>query len=415
MNDKINIKLKFKPHKKQQELLDIINTEGVKYITCCAARRFGKSILASYLCFKWALETPNTTVLYIGPTYKLCNEFYRKFLKKVDKLPVFENTLSQDKIINFTNGSCIKFFSATAYDSIRGFEAQYAILDEFAYYPNLEESWDNAIRPVVKDKGIKVLFISTPAGKRGKFWDMYKLGLSDNPRYGCIQATALDSPYTDKEELEDMRLTMSERAFKQEILAQFLDLGQGGLFKNILNSLDDNVPLGNKSYAGLDIGYSDSTVLTILNEEGKMVDQIAWEGVEYTELIPLITKELKKHKVEYCFVEQNGVGKPVLDFLMKENPSIIKSWITTNDSKCNLVEDLMLTFERGDISIINDIKLITELDCFQSQTTKSGKLTYNGVGAHDDRVMSLGIAYQCYKKFGKSTPKIHLSTKKKRK
>lgn len=413
-NEKIKIKLNFNPHPKQKELLDIINTDGIKYVTCCAARRFGKSILARYLCLKWAMSEPNTTVLYVGPTYKLCNEFYRKFLKMVEKLPNFEGSLTQDKIIMFKNGSEIKFFSATAHDSIRGFEAQYAILDEFAYYPNLEESWDGSIRPVVKDKGKKVLFISTPCGKRGKFWDMFCLGMGSNPRYGALQASAEDSPYTDKEELADMKLTMSDKSFRQEILAQFLDLGQGGVFKNVLNCLGKG-ELSPKNYGGLDIGFSDSTVLTIINEQGEMVTQIEWEKVNYTELIPLINNEIKKHNVEYCYVETNGVGAPIMSFLTSQNSSVYKPWTTTNDTKNNLVEDLMIAFEQNKIVILDDQILINQLDCFEVQFTRTGKQTFNGVGAKDDRVMSLGIAWQCYKKYTGTSPKIHFRSIKNKK
>ena len=152
----------------------------------------------------------------------------------VEKLPCFESSLAQDKIIIFKNGSEIKFFSAIAHESIRGFEAHYAILDEFAFYRNLTEAWESSIRSVVRDKGKKILFISTPMGKRGAFWDMFSLGMSNNKRYASLQASALDSPYTFKEEVEDMKITMSDRAYRQEVLAQFLDLGTGGVFKNVL-------------------------------------------------------------------------------------------------------------------------------------------------------------------------------------
>ena len=65
-----------------------------------------------------------------------------------------------------------------AYTSIRGLTINgILVLDECAYYPDMlpngEEPWGNILMPIVKARKPKVVFISTPRGKRGILWDMY--------------------------------------------------------------------------------------------------------------------------------------------------------------------------------------------------------------------------------------------------
>jgi len=67
---------------------------------------------------------------------------------------------------------------------------------------------------------------------------------------------------------------------------------------------------------------------------------------------------------------------------------------TTNASKTQAVEALVLAFERGDISILNDPVLVGELVAYQAEKLPSNLLRYGAPsGQHDDTVMALAMAW----------------------
>ena len=59
-----------------------------------------------------------------------------------------------------------------------------------------------------------------------------------------------------------------------------------------------------------------------------------------------------------------------------------------------IINKLQLAFQNEEITLLDDIELMTQLSAYEQQLTSSGKSTFNGQnGFHDDLVMSLAIAY----------------------
>jgi hypothetical protein len=68
--------------------------------------------------------------------------------------------------------------------------------------------------------------------------------------------------------------------------------------------------------------------------------------------------------------------------------------LTGNASKAQAIEALALAFERGDIRILNDAVLVSELAAYQAERLPSGLMRYGAPsGQHDDCVMALAIAW----------------------
>lgn len=67
----------------------------------------------------------------------------------------------------------------------------------------------------------------------------------------------------------------------------------------------------------------------------------------------------------------------------------------TNATKGNMVEALALAFERGDLRILPDAVLVSELQAYELERLPSGMIRYSAPsGMHDDTVMSLALAWQ---------------------
>ena len=77
---------------------------------------------------------------------------------------------------------------------------------------------------------------------------------------------------------------------------------------------------------------------------------------------------------------------------------VIDKFMTTNDSKKEIIEDLILAFQRKEIGILDDPVLLKQLAYYDIQKTKTG-YTYNtsNDSIHDDYVLSLAIGYHCFK------------------
>ena len=66
----------------------------------------------------------------------------------------------------------------------------------------------------------------------------------------------------------------------------------------------------------------------------------------------------------------------------------------TNAIKTNLVEGLSLAFEQGQIEILNDPVLVSELQAYESERLPSGLVRYSAPeGFHDDCVSALMLAW----------------------
>jgi hypothetical protein len=105
-------------------------------------------------------------------------------------------------------------------------------------------------------------------------------------------------------------------------------------------------------------------------------------------------RSLNEHwRPKQIIAEQNSIGQPVIEQLERDGLRI-QPFTTTNASKAQAIEALALAFERGDIRILNDAVLVSELVAYQAERLPSGLMRYGAPsGQHDDCVMALAIAW----------------------
>ena len=95
----------------------------------------------------------------------------------------------------------------------------------------------------------------------------------------------------------------------------------------------------------------------------------------------------------------NSIGTVYKDMLQQRTSTYIHEFVTSNESKRRIIEQLITAIQNKLIEIPNDPELIRELQHYNVEKTKTG-YTYNGVGAHDDYVMALAFAYDAYVNIG---------------
>jgi hypothetical protein len=191
---------------------------------------------------------------------------------------------------------------------------------------------------------------------------------------------------------------MPERAFRQEIMAEFIEDG-GGVFRGVQKAaiakrLDAGEP-GRQYVIGVDWGRSnDATVFVVLDiQSGAAVYIDHMTDTDFaTQRLRLIALAEKFNRAT-VLVETNSIGQPQLEDLQRQGLPVT-GFITTNASKAQIIDALALAFEQGKISIVDDPALITELLAYQSERLPSGLLRYGAPeGIHDDAVIALALAW----------------------
>jgi phage FluMu gp28-like protein len=402
MNKNISVQ-GFTPHPKQKEIINACLDDNIKYIIANCGRQVGKSFLGMNILLKWILEDNNSIGMWVAPIFAQSKKVFQELALSLANSGLTKSVNKSDLTITFINGSIIYFRSAEREDNLRGNTLTYLVIDEAAYIKN--NVWSEVLRATILVKGKKVLFLSTPKG-RNWFYEMAMRGDSeDYPQYKTIKASSFDSPYISEEELVDAKNSLPDGIYRQEILAEFLDDG-GEVFSSleISSVLTAYPPLvsNEKYYAGLDVGRAnDYTVLTILNSKGDVVYIYRERQNSWNVIVSEVVKILRTYNTR-CVIEINGVGDPVYEQIKKQYPNV-EPFVTTNDSKQNIIEELIMTMNENKIKLPSkDLNpdLYKELSVFTYEySPKTRRVKYGAPnGFHDDMVMSLAMANDCFKK-----------------
>jgi hypothetical protein len=393
----------FTPHPKQKELIDICLDDTTKYIVGCTGRQFGKTFLAINILMKWALEDNGSTLMFVSPVYSQAKKVFAELSGIIVDTGLTKSINKSELTIQFINGSILYFRSGEREDTLRGYTLDYLIMDEAAYQK--DNVWKTVLRPTTLVRGKKVLFISTPKG-RNWFYEVALRGDNDDyPQYKTFRASSFETPYISEQELLEAKQSLPEGIYKQEILAEFIDDG-GEVFSNLktnctLISYPPKVS-GEKYYAGLDIGRAnDYTVLTILNSKGEVVRILRERQNVWNVIISEVVKVLREYNPR-VYVEINGIGDPIYEQIRKQY-SQADPFITTNDSKQHIIEELILGLNEEKVRLpTQDLNpdLYRELSVFTYEySPKTRRVKYGAPSSfHDDMVMSLALSYESLRK-----------------
>lgn len=388
-------------HRGQQA---IIATAG-RFNPVACGRRFGKTTMGLALAFYGAPHCPGGLakgydVGWFAPTYKLLDEAWRG-AKMVLRASIIRAD-SQQRRIELTTGGALDFWTLEKPDAGRGRKYGLAIVDEAAMARNLEEAWNAAIRPTLTDYQGGAWFFSTPKG-RNFFWQLHQRG--DNPDrwqdWASHHAPTISNPHIDPEEVEAARLSLPERIFAQEYLAQFLDDG-GGVFRGVMDSVDYSpAPAAPPSgvVIGVDWGrHNDFTALVALDTvNGRVLNVDRFTGIDYGLQLARLRAFRLRFPNSNIIAESNSMGGPLIESLQREQMPI-RAFDTTAQSKRDAIESLSLAFEQRQITLPNEPWLIDELLAYEQERLPGGLLRYNAPpGGHDDGVMALAIAWSAGK------------------
>jgi len=182
-----------------------------------AARQSGKSTTTAIIALHRALYHPASLILCLAPSLRQSQELFGKiagFYRDLDRpvLPQAERKLS----VELENGSRIVTLPGTE-KTIRGFSgAALLVVDEAA---RVDDGLYYAVRPMLAVSGGALLMLSTPAGKRGVFYEEWTNGVA----WERYRVTAKECPRVSEAFLEEERRALPTWVYEQEYCCAFHD------------------------------------------------------------------------------------------------------------------------------------------------------------------------------------------------
>ena len=384
----------FTPHQGQKKIIDGFADSEQIYCSVACGRQFGKSLLGQNLLLYWLLSSPKQKGAWVSPIYNQAKKVFQELSDAANKIITHSN--KADLTMTFVNGSTINFLSAERYDSIRGFSFNYIIVDECAYIK--EQAMQEAIFPTLSAIGKKCLMISTPKSKNW-FYSTYLKGLNEGGDYISYTGKSMENPHISAEFIAEQSKSLPRDIYLQEYEAQFSEATNDvfrGLDKVcILNGWTEPNRTA-KYYYGVDTGISnDYTVLSILDETGRCVRILRFNGKSIAEAGEVISSELRKYNPRGGYVETNGVGRSLYEAINSKNYRA-KAFTTTQDSKTQGVRSLMQDIEDGVLELPSKElmpEVYNELSIYTYKISANGKLSFSHPsGMNDDIVDSLWLA-----------------------
>lgn len=405
----------FTPYTYQRDVINLLITNSNhkhRTVTVVSKRQVGKSLMAENLLLYFGINFAHTTSICVSPTLNQARKLYKEIVEAIGGSDIIKSSNATLLELTLMNQSQILFKSAEQRDALRGYTVNgLLVIDEAAY---IEDSVYYTVLPWCDVSGAPTLIISTPRVRSGFFFNNYCYGLEGKNEYHTIDWS--DQKYKEELEkllppdrLEEYRKMLPKQQFASEYLGQFLDQ-DGMVFTNFKSCVRQNtIKPGDRLYWGIDWangGDNDDTVITALNQYGKQVYLQYWNNLTPTKQVEYITKILKQyeHHTDVIQPELNSIGTPYTDMLKQGiSPSLankVRGFQTTNQSKNDLVAQLQVAFEQGQVEILDDERQLLELGSYSADyNPKTRTITYNAPqGMHDDLCIGLMLAYDAYHK-----------------
>lgn len=405
----VNLKFGINLTKKQKEAYDLFSKPDVREMLWCFSRQSGKSTLAKITIITTLVKTSNTNVIYITPDKNFARTMFRDIMQLLLPTGLVTRKNATNLTIELWNKSELKFFSSQNINSLRGQTVKgLLIIDECGDLPvetpDGQDVWSMIIRPTTKARNPKIIYVGTPKGRSGLFFDKYNESLtSDTVR--TVFATVDDDENMTPELREAWRKSYPTRAWRQEFLCEFLD-NAGSAFENYQSQFTDNeklTKLDKNQSIWISVDFSangeDATVLTAIDQQNR-TEQYRIEGTldaKYRRIAEIIDSY---DKVVAVYLETNGIGSPMTNEvkkLVKRHKGKLHEFVTTNSTKSAQVAMLSILIDKGEIWFSSSNNYLKqELGWFELKVNKTTRtITYAAKPPHhDDHVMSLMMALQ---------------------
>ena len=256
-----------------------------RWAVVVAHRRAGKTVACVNELIKAALQDQRKGQLYayVAPFYAQAKavawDYLKYFSAVIPEIRINEAELR----IDYPNGNRIQLFGSDNADRMRGLAFSGIVADEYGdWKPTV---WSYVVRPALADRQGWGIVIGTPKG-RNQFWEIHEHA-KVNEDWLSLTIKASDSGLLPQDELDSLRLELTEDAWRQEMECDFDAALPGAIYGKELWTLEqqgrikpDLYDPALKTHAVLDLGFTDDTAIWWfqVGKELRLVDCYSTHG-----------------------------------------------------------------------------------------------------------------------------------------
>jgi len=394
-------------HSAQKEIYDDIS----RFKLLIASRRFGKTRLATTTAIAkaWSFNSeyydPQSppSVVIATDTLKQCKALYwEQLLSFFENKPFTKKINKQENSIElYGNKPVIRLRGCDDEGSaLRGLKLYFAVVDEVQQVSQIV--LDEVIAPALADTlGSSSLYIGTPKGKNNI---AYKLSqkYQNTKGYKFFTKTVYDNPFFPREEIDRLKANLSERTFRQEMLAEFLDF-KGQVFTEFdaqrhVDYIDPTELDLTNTYIGIDPGVNNLAFVLFTIDENhifRVLDSYYENEVKTVSDAIAICQKLS-------YKAANWGGSISRVFIPDDRPDmrlslnkagfpqavLVKRSDTSPIQRSEIINNL---FHQGRLFInSNQESFISELSSYHRDTSRDGTILDNiAPGQKDHRIDAL--------------------------
>ena len=193
----------------------VIRDDATRFKVLCCGRRYGKTYIAKNLIPRQLAA--GLSVSFMTPVYKTLEEVWEDIKRYT--LPLVSGKDEMFKVLNTSTNGKLECWSLLHPNRIRSRGYDYIYVDEAAFVPDLLNTWNKVLRPMLADRLGGAMFMSSPRSYND-FYALYQLQKTDAEWKSFHHAT-WDNPHINADEIEKIRASMPQADFDQEYGALF--------------------------------------------------------------------------------------------------------------------------------------------------------------------------------------------------
>ena len=341
-------------------------------------------------CIAWLLEqalagSRGQAFWWISPVYPQAKIAFRRLKRGLHDRMYQAN--ESELTVSLIHGTTISFRSAEKPDNLYGEDVHAAVMDEASRMK--QEAWHAGRSTLTATRG-PVRIIGNVKGRRNWAYNLARQAEGGEPGWFFAKLTAqdaVDAGIVAADEVEQAKRQLPENVFRELYFAEPSDDG-GNPFgqKSIQECIQDMSPEPPAVY-GIDLAKSvDWTVVIGLDSNGTVCRfnryQLPWE-----ETVRALVSEIK---LTAAVIDSTGVGDPIVERIQKALPNV-EGYNFSAPSKQKLMEGLAVAIQSGEVRYPAGV-IVSELDSFMFEYTRTGVRYSAPEGLHDDCVMALALA-----------------------
>lgn len=385
----------------QEQVLD---TPG--NIVLRSGRQVGKSTVIAVKAGEFALKKKRSVTMVIASVERQASLLFDKILDYL--LTNYKKSVCTGSErptrhrIQLTNKSVIYCVPAglSGY-GIRGYTIDLLIADEAAFIN--EDVWQ-AVTPMIATTKGTLILLSTPYGKDSYFYHRFQ-----DPTFTKFHISSEECDRIPKEFLEQEKKRMTKLQYAQEYQGEFVDelmqfFSNDLIKENMTLDSSDFINTKYKYFLGVDVaryGGDQSTYVVVEKTTNKIINvkECLWsENMSTMHVIGQIKTLHKKYGFTKIYIDDGGIGAPILDFLLEDEETrrVIEGINNSKKSiehnfenprarrilKEDLYANLLSLMQHKKINLIKSQDLFMSLSSIQYEYTSEGSVKIFGKYTH---------------------------------